>query len=267
MSRVKIAHLSDPHFGTIHEGVQEGLLESLNTLRPDLVLVSGDITQRARRNQFEAARRFKNSIHPIPFFAVPGNHDIPLFNLLARLFRPYRGFHTYFQSKRETDIRLGDVRVLGLNSTSKWRHIQGSLDIDRIREKFLSDWDTAKVRIAMVHHPLECAKGIDDKNRLKNREATVKLFQEAKIDLILSGHVHDPYVSVEHSLVLSVAGTCLSWRTRKNAPNSFHLIEIETEPRKIMITRLDMNDQKCFMPRADGLRSFEQVSGEWKAVD
>ncbi len=257
MNKVRIAHLSDPHFGTVYEDVQAGLLNCLKELQPDLVLISGDITQRARRKQFEGARAFRDSLRPLPFFAVPGNHDIPLFNLFARLFHPYRGFHSYFQDKRETDIRLGDVRVLGLNSTSRWRHVQGSLDLDRIREKFLSHWDNAKVRVAMVHHPLECAKDIDEKNRLRGRDATVKLFQEAKIDLILSGHVHDPYVACEHTMVLSVAGTSLSWRIRKEASNSFNLIEIETDPKRITIARMDIGMDKRFAPRPGWKRVFD----------
>ena len=243
MRRVRIAHLSDPHFGTVHPHVQAALVESLGEIKPDLVLMSGDITQRARRWQFQAAKRFRDSIHPIPFFAVPGNHDIPLFNLLGRLFNPYYGFHRYFQDRRETQLRVGEVRVLGLNSTSRWRHIQGKLDLDRIRDALLNSWGDAKIRIVMVHHPLSCKKPEDNlENLLRGREETRELFVEAKVDLVLSGHVHDPWVTTESGIVFSTAGTCLSWRTRLDAPNSYHCIDIDTSSREITIERRDLVD-------------------------
>lgn len=263
MSTLRIAHLSDPHFGTVLPEVEERLIATLRSLKPDLVLVSGDITQRARRAQFQAAAAFRKKMAPFPFFAVPGNHDIPLFNLFARLFYPYRGFHRYFQAARETDFRIGDVRVIGLNSTSRWRHVQGSLDLARIKEEFLSNWDTSKIRVAMVHHPIECAKDIDDKNRLRGKDETLALFKEAQIDLVLSGHVHDPYIQVEGSLVLSVAGTCLSWRIRKGAPNSFNWIEIQADPKRIKITRMDSTPDGLYLPRADFTREFRFEQGRW----
>lgn len=263
MSVLTIAHLSDPHFGTVEEKVYSALLASLRGLGPDLVLVSGDITQRARRRQFEAARRFKEALAPTPFFAVPGNHDIPLFNLVGRMFRPYFGYHRYFLPQREKDIRLGSVRVIGLNSTSRWRHVQGKLDIERVRKTFFDGWDDSQVRVAMVHHPIDCAKTIDDKNRIRGREEVTNLFQEAKIDLVLSGHVHDPFVAIEKGMILCVAGTCLSWRTRLGAPNTFNLIKVETSPQRVEIQRFDIDPAFRFQPRADWVKRFTRSSTEW----
>ncbi len=266
MSRIRIAHLSDPHFGTVVPAVQHALVSSLHALKPDLVLVSGDITQRARRHQFVAARAFKESLLPIPAFGIPGNHDIPLFNVAGRLLSPYHGFHAHFQSRREKSLRVGDVRVVGLNSTSRWRHVQGSLNLDRIRPRLFDDWATTKVRIVAVHHPLDCAKRVDDKNLIRGREKVFELFERAEIDLVLSGHVHDPFVTLsdarypasKRSMILSVAGTCLSTRTRKDAPNSFHLLEVETEGNPSMaITRMDW-DGSAFQPRPEAAQSFER---------
>jgi len=265
MSVVRIAHLSDSHFGTILDGVEQALTAKLHELKPDFVLLSGDITQRARRPQFEAAKRFKDGLAPIPSFAIPGNHDIPLYNVFGRLLQPYRGFHKYFQSKHETDFALKKVRVLGLNSTSRWRLVQGSLNLPRIESRVLNDWTESQVRLVSVHHPLDCAKRIDDKNLMTNREEVFGLFERAEIDMVLSGHVHDPYVGLStarypnhrRAMILSVAGTCTSSRTRKGAPNSFHWIEVETETEKrISITRFDMDDQNHFNPRLDCLSRF-----------
>lgn len=267
MSTVRLVHLSDPHFGTVLPEVEKSLVDAVHTAKPQLVLLSGDITQRARRSQFEAARRFKEKLRPLPTLAIPGNHDIPLYNVFGRLYAPYAGFHRHFQSKRETDILVEGVRVVGLNSTSRWRHVQGSLNLERIRGPLLADWKTANVRIVAVHHPLDCAKRVDDKNLLRGREAVFQLFESASIDLVLSGHVHDPFVTLsdarypasKRSMILSVAGTCLSWRTRKGAPNSFNLIDIETgtTPR-IFLTRMDI-EGGTFRPK--DVASFVRLPG------
>lgn len=262
MSKIRIAHLSDPHFGTVLPEVKAALVRSLGERQPDLVLVSGDITQRARRSQFREAREFRQQWDG-HFFAVPGNHDIPLLNIVGRLIHPYYGFHRHFQAKREADIRLDGVRVLGLNSTSRWRHVQGRLNVNRVRKIIFESWDDAKVRVAMIHHPLACAKDADNaENRLRGLDETFELFHEAKIDLVLSGHVHDPYVAVEKGLVLSTAGTCLSWRTRKNAPNSYHFIEIETNPRRISIVRMDHSGEN-FCAVAHSERNFLNKNEKW----
>lgn len=270
MSTIRIAHLSDPHFGTVLEPVRHGLLESLRALKLDLCLISGDITQRATAAQFKAARTFKDELQPVPVFAIPGNHDIPLFNVFGRLFNPYDGFHTYFQDKAENTTTLGHVNVVGLNSTSRWRHIQGSLNVERVREPLLSGRHHASVRIVAIHHPLDCAKRVDDKNLLVDRETVFGLFEDAAIDLVISGHVHDPFVTLSHarypasrrSMILSVAGTCLSWRTRKGAPNSFNLIEVEAgdQPR-IKISRQDMGPDGLFHVRDDCVASFVRPQG------
>lgn len=238
MSFLRIAHLSDPHFGTILPGVEEGLLATLSALKPHLILITGDITQRARRSQFQAAKEFTHRLQPTPFIAVPGNHDIPLFNVWGRVFHPYRKFKRLFKDQLERDFIHGDVLVTGLNSTSRWRHIQGRLRLSRLTQRLrVIEKSRVKVHIAALHHPLDCAKVQDEKNLLRGAAQTMDIFAQNGIDLVVSGHIHDPYVSLSkvrypqtpRSMVLSVAGTCTSWRTRVNAPNSFHLVEINTD--------------------------------------
>ncbi len=272
MTRVAIAHLSDPHFGTVLEPVRTALTARLKELAPTLVLLSGDITQRARTKQFREARAFLDALEPLPAFAVPGNHDIPLYNVLGRLLSPYRGFHALVQKKRETRTKIGDVEIFALNSTSRWRHVQGTLDVGRIEPALLSGKSEAAVRIVAVHHPLDCAKVIDEKNLLTNRQDVMELFGRARIDLVLSGHIHDPFVTmstirypeVERSMIVSVAGTCLSWRTRKGAPNSFHFIEVDTSAPlvKMAISRNDLGPEGRFhvVSRAEFSR---QVDDKW----
>lgn len=268
---MRIAHLSDPHFGTLNPGAEEALLLALRTLAPDLILITGDITQRARRSQFRAAKNFNRQLHPIPIIAIPGNHDIPLMNIFGRLFFPYWGFQRLFTGRVEKDLMIKGVQVVGLNSTSRWRHIQGDFKIPRIRRRFEKAETGAIVRIAAFHHPMDCAKGIDEKNLLRGRNEAMEVFDGAKVDLVVGGHIHDPYVDLStlryprfsRAIVLSVAGTCLSWRTRKGAPNSFNIVDVETEGAepKLLISRHDLREgefslKESFSFRREGARGW-----------
>ncbi len=262
MSVVRIAHLSDPHFGTIAPGVQDGLLETLLTLKTDLVLLTGDITQRARHRQFAQAHRFAENIREIlpesAVIAVPGNHDIPLFNIFGRFFDPYRGFRKVFKFVPEKDFRRGDIVITALNSTSRWRHVQGDLSPKRTEERLKQKEQNAKIRIVAFHHPMDCRQPHDEKNLLKNRDQIFKLFESHQIDLVVGGHIHDPFVRLsnqrypdgQRSMVLSVAGTCLSRRIRPGAPNSFNFIEADTGSNvpRLTISRYDVRADLRFTP-------------------
>lgn len=255
MSFLRIAHLSDPHFGTILPGVREGLLTTLADLKPDLILLTGDITQRARRWQFREAKEFTNQLRPTPIIAVPGNHDIPLYNLPVRLLDPYRGFRKLFKDQLEKDFVHGDVLVTGLNSTSRWRHVQGAFDLCHLERRLKMEKPKAKVHIAAFHHPMDCTKPQDEKNLLKGGKKVIHIFDTHCVDLIIGGHIHDPYVALstvrypgtKRTMVIGVAGTCTSWRIRPGAPNSFNFIEVNTqaEPR-LTITRFDQRENLRF---------------------
>lgn len=274
MSRLRIAHLSDPHFGTILPGTKEGLLASLAELKPELILITGDITQRARRSQFRDAKAFTHQLRPVPIIAVPGNHDIPLYNLFARLFNPYRGFKKLFKDQLEKDFVHGDVSVTGLNSTSRWRHVQGRFDLARLERRLRQKPRGTKVHIACFHHPMDCRKPQDEKNLLKDREAAIKIFDQSGVDLLIGGHIHDPYVSLSkvrfpdtrRNMIIGVAGTCLSWRIRPGAPNSFHLIDVDTSASpRLVISRHDQRDDQKFT--LEHVHKFHCKEGEGWAPD
>ncbi|SFF26247.1 metallophosphoesterase [Nitrosomonas sp. Nm166] len=258
MSLLRVAHLSDPHFGTTRIDVVNGLLNILKEIQPDLILLTGDITQRARANQFHAAKDFIDQLGPAAVIAVPGNHDIPLVNIYARIFHPYKGYKNIFKQKLEQNIVLKDLCITCLNSTSPWRHIQGDFQNSYLEKQFQKNYSQCKVRIVAFHHPMDCAKHVDDKNLLKGRNNAIALFDRHNVDMIVSGHIHDPYVSlsearyphIQRKMILSVAGTCLSSRTRAGAPNSFNMIKINTDliP-SITLTRFDMDLAFQFNPK------------------
>jgi 3',5'-cyclic AMP phosphodiesterase CpdA len=237
----------------------EAVCESLKEISPHLVVISGDITQRARKKQFAQASEFVMSISQFPVITIPGNHDIPLFNIFARLFYPYAGFNHMAKSTLGREVVVHGVQVLALNSTSRFRHIQGQLDLEKLEKALEHRPAEVHTRIVFFHHPMDCPHRVDKKKLLRGREATLKILEKHQVDMVLGGHIHDPLVSlskesykdVGRSLIIGVAGTCLSWRTRPGAPNSFNVIEIDTSQemlreRQVSLSRYDIHEDGKF---------------------
>lgn len=191
----RILHLSDTHFGTEREPVVQALLRLANAWQPDLVLLSGDITQRARRAQFAAARRFVQALQR-PVLAVPGNHDIPLFNVLARWLNPYGGYRRAMGPVLEPTVEMPGLLAIGVNSTRPGRHKNGQVDrrqVDRVVQR-LKKSSADCLRMVVLHHPVRAAVESDQSNLLIGREWAVPAWIDAGVDLILGGHIHLPYV-------------------------------------------------------------------------
>ncbi len=257
--KIRIAHLSDPHFGANFPEVVTALTRTMKELKPNLIILSGDITQRARLKQFDEAAEFVKSLDEFQWAIVPGNHDIPLFNIFKRLFNPYGNFRRVFKGLLEQEIPIAQVHVFTLNSTSRFRHVQGALGEKQIKKIISNPAAKSCVRIACFHHPMDCPKTVDEKNLLRNREEVMKVLAKTEVDLILGGHIHDPYVtlsgerypSVKRQSIISVAGTSLSWRTRSGAPNSFNLIDVDVqnhEQPRLNVTRYDLHSNLNFAP-------------------
>jgi 3',5'-cyclic AMP phosphodiesterase CpdA len=279
---MRIAHLSDPHFGTIRPGLKEGLLATLTELRPEVVVITGDITQRAHARQFQEACAFKTELREagMTVLLIPGNHDIPLFNVPVRLFAPYRSYENHCHPTTRESWEGGEpgarVRIDVLDSTSRWRIVQGALTAEDLESLALAGTGEAPLlRILGFHHPMDCAQYIDDGNLLKNRVAAAKTFARAGIDLVLGGHIHDPYVSLsqdryaglDRPFITAVAGTCLSSRVRPSAPNSFNWIELDPSSiggPQLRITRMDIGADQRY--RAVQMHPFARGATGWVRV-
>ncbi|GGC02018.1 DNA repair exonuclease [Marinobacterium zhoushanense] len=245
---MRIVHLSDPHFGTEQAPVCDALLERVSELVPDLVMLSGDITQRATASQFDSARRFVDRLPTAPALLVPGNHDIPLWDIGRRIFSPYGRFRERFALPPFAWTGQ-DVQVLALNSAPRWRHRNGELELGRLSQQ-LSELTRmpARHRIALFHHPVDCRRHQDRHNIIRGAEAICRILTDHGVDLVVGGHIHDPlmrtsehlYPSLPSSLVFLLAGTCVSSRTRVGAPNSFNLIDIRQPGAEMLIERWDM---------------------------
>ena len=232
-----LLHVSDTHFGTERAPVVAALECLVREQRPDVMLLSGDITQRATRAQFAAARRFVDRLTLPALVAIPGNHDIPLFNLAARLLWPYARYARAFGQNLEPQFENPDVLVLGLNTTRRWRHVDGALSaaqIERVARR-CEQAPAAQWRIVVVHQPMAVSRPQDAHNLLHGRDAAVRRWSSAGVNLVLGGHIHLPFVQPLHEqwaglprpLWAVQAGTAVSTRVRAEAGNSVNLIRID----------------------------------------
>lgn len=243
----RILHLSDLHFGTESAEVMQALLQLGRELHPTLYLLSGDITQRARRSQFAAARAFARQL-PAPLLAVPGNHDLPLFNLAARLLNPYGNYRQAFGEQLEPQLETPELLVVGVNTTRPARHKDGEVSaaqIERVAQR-LRQASTAQLRVVMLHHPVRAVEESDVSNLLIGREQAVPAWVDAGMDLLLAGHIHLPYQvplqgnSSERRAWAIQAGTGISQRIRGAVPNSINLIDYRPgEQRQCRVARWD----------------------------
>lgn len=227
---VKLLQISDPHFGAERAPVCEALRRLAHDQRPQVVLLSGDITQRARTTQFAAARRFVDSLDVPLHMILPGNHDIPLFNLPVRLLAPHAGYRRAFGHAHDATIDIAGMRLIGLDSTRRWRHIDGQLSSSQIERtaRWLRGAAPDALRVVALHHPVDVGRASERHNRVHGHEAALAAWLEAGVDLVLGGHIHLPSVrrldSDRRTAWSVLAGTSVSRRTRRDAGNSVNLI-------------------------------------------
>ena len=229
-----LLHISDTHFGTEDAPVVAALQVLSGELQPDVLILSGDITQRARRAQFAAARRFCDSLRIAHVLTLPGNHDIPLFNVFARVFSPYGGYSEAFGHELEPVLALPDVLLVGVNTTRAARHKDGEVSPAQVARVagLLAGSPRDRLRLVITHQPACVTRPEDEHNRLHGGEAAVKAWSAAGADLVLGGHIHLPYVSdvcsrvegTARAMYCVQAGTALSLRVRHGSPNSVNVI-------------------------------------------
>jgi 3',5'-cyclic AMP phosphodiesterase CpdA len=236
---VRIAHLSDLHFGAHDERLVAAVEERLDKAKPDLVVISGDFTQRARTEQFKEARRFlerlKGAGHEV--LGVPGNHDVPLYDMLRRFLSPLSRYRRYIDDTLCPYHELSGAAVLGINTARSLTVKDGRINEEQvafIRESFArTGRDT--VRILVTHHPmfaLPVGEGPELGEAIGRQEMALRAVAEAGVDLLLAGHNHRASTHHARDLVTDAgsalvvqAGTATSTRLR-DEEQSFNLLEI-----------------------------------------
>jgi 3',5'-cyclic AMP phosphodiesterase CpdA len=229
-----LLQISDTHFGTEQPHVVQALLALNRLLQPAVVVVSGDITQRARRSQFAAARRFLDELQAPRQLVLPGNHDIPLFNPVTRLLHPYANYRRELGEALEPVVAAPWLLAIGVNTTRPARHTDGevsSRQIERVSQR-LRLATREQLRIVVVHQPVHVIRDSDITNLLHGHERAVLAWSQDGADIVMGGHIHLPYVrpladrftSLPRRMWAVQAGTAVSSRVRDNVPNSVNVV-------------------------------------------
>jgi len=239
-----IVHLSDIHFGRIHLNVVEPLVRTVNEIKPDVVAISGDLTQRARTYQFKEARAFLETL-PQPQIIVPGNHDVPLHNLFTRFFQPLTKYRRYITDDLQPFYTDGEIAVVGVNTARSLTFKGGRVNLSQVelvREKLclLPDEITKAV---VTHHPFDLPEGHHEGDIVGRSRMAMNILAKCGADLFLAGHLHVSHTGQTakrynikgHSALVVSAGTATSSRGRGEA-NSFNVLRVQ-HPR-IAVERL-----------------------------
>ena len=246
-----VLQVSDPHFGTERPNAVEALRRFCAELRPDVLLVSGDITQRARHAEFSRALAFFDALEVPARIVIPGNHDIPLFDLFARAVRPYSRYRRAFGPELEGEIERDDLLLIALNTTRAYRHKQGevsSAQVERTARR-LHEAKPGQVRFVVVHQPVAVTREVDVANLLRGHASAVRRWASAGADAILGGHIHLPYAlplrerwpELPHPTWAVQAGTALSSRLRDGISNSVNVLRTAAG-RRAVLERWDLDE-------------------------
>jgi 3',5'-cyclic AMP phosphodiesterase CpdA len=266
----RIVHLSDLHFGAHDESLVEAVEWQVDRLKPDLVVISGDFTQRARTEQFREACEFLEGLrergHEV--LGVPGNHDVPLYDVLRRFLSPLARYRRFIDETLCPFIELPGVAVLGINTARSLTVKDGRINRDQvefIRETFARTADET-MRILVTHHPLlALTVGGEVERAIGRQELALDAIEESGVDMLLAGHNHhassqdaSDLVTRAGGVLVVQAGTATSTRVREQE-QSFNVIDISGGGATITVNAWDGDD---FKPH--NANRYEWQDGRWK---
>ena len=266
-----LVHLSDIHFGRTDDTVVAAIVPFVHSLKPDVVVVSGDLTQRAKPDQFRAARSFLDKL-PKPQIVVPGNHDVPLYNVFQRFLQPLTKYRRFISQDLEPFHADDEIAVAGINTARSLTFKDGRINeeqMQRLHDR-LVPLDDRMTKFVVTHHPFEIPEGVDDGQLVGRAREAMKYFLKAGADVLLSGHLHTTHIAttarrypVDGRAALVVqAGTATSTRGRGET-NSFNRIRADGDLLHVDRFAWDPNGGRFTEAQS---QSFTWTDAGWKAL-
>jgi 3',5'-cyclic AMP phosphodiesterase CpdA len=261
-----LVHLSDLHFGADDPLVADAVKRSVTELQPHVVVVSGDLTQRARPAEFRAARRFLDSL-PGEKVVVPGNHDVPLWNVIRRFLMPLTRYRRLITRELSPTYYDDEVAIVGINTARSWTRKSGRINAEQAAEAsgYLRSAAARALKLVVTHHPFDLSETQGERKVVGRAQMALERLAHAGAEVLLAGHFHEastigtakryPLPGGYSALVVQ-AGTALSVRTRRST-NSFNVLRIDPPRLTIEILSWDpaaqaftLREQKHYEQRA-----------------
>lgn len=237
-----IVHGSDLHFGQPHRPtVAEAFLDSIRVAAPDLIVLSGDFTQRAKAREYAQAREYLDRMPDVPTVVTPGNHDVPLYRVVERILTPYRNYRAHIREELNTVTRLRGLTVVSLNSAAPRRAIvNGRIEpwqLDFARKAF-SETPRGDVKAVVAHHHLSPAPDYGGGRPLPRAREILDALEGMGVELVMGGHLHRAYIGDsldvypgadrDRGVVIVQSGTTTSGRgrAREREKNTFNLVRL-----------------------------------------
>jgi 3',5'-cyclic AMP phosphodiesterase CpdA len=270
-----IIHLSDLHFGRVDQTLLGPLRDLIHSIAPNVVVISGDLTQRAKSEQFEEARAFLDTL-PGPQIVVPGNHDISLYNVFRRFVKPLDRYKRYITDDLDPIFVDEEIAVVGVNTARSLTIKDGRLNKEQVAgiRSQLAGLDPNITRIVVTHHPFDLPTTFEEKDLVDRAEMAMEVFAECGVDVLLAGHMHVSHAASTasryridaYAALVVQAGTATSTRGRGEV-NSFNLLRVEherveidrygwdalTNTFRVVVTEKFLRSGNVWAPAAEGM--------------
>ena len=262
-----IVHLSDLHFGKVDPELLEPLRRCVEAIAPHLVVVSGDLTQRAKAAQFREAKAFLDTL-PKPQLVVPGNHDVPLYNVFQRFLTPLRKYKRIITPDLEPAYIDDEIAVVGVNTARSLTFKDGNVNREQIAavKARICGLDDSIAKIIVTHHPFDVPEH-DEADLIEHAARAMKEFAGCGADIMLSGHLHktstssssERYKIPGHAALIVQAGTATSVRGRGES-NTFNALRIT--PGEVEVERWQWNHHSKVFEQG-GIERFLHAADGW----